>query len=167
MEKTVKTVQKTVNVQGDQKKIRKKESCENHVLKHLKKQSKWIIVAVVFDLIHYNLYPLFNKDLHLYIYDSSQSIAFLFYIYAIYKLIPNQLVFMQVLLTSWLWFSIGDVVNVVYNYNAVNELRLDNVFLFITVLQLSYKFRNNLYLYLEVFRFNLKVEKYETVQIEI
>ena len=160
MEKTEVKIQ---NAQGDQKKTRRKESCESHVLKHLKDNSKWILLAVVFDLLHYNIYPLFDEHLHLYIYDSSQSIAFLFYIYAIYRLIPKELIIMSVVTSTWLWFSVGDVFNVVYNYNAVNEVRLDNIFLVFNVIMLCYKFRGYLYLQWEIFKFNLKIDRYEGV----
>jgi len=154
---------KTQSVLVDQKKTRKKESCESHVLKHLKKQSKWILVAVVFDLLHYNIYPWFDEQLHLYVYDSTQSIAFLFYIYAIYKLIPDKLVIMHVIMSMWLWFSIGDVFNVVYNYNAVNEIRLENILLLVNTIMLCYKFRDYLYLQWAIFEVNLKIDKYEGV----
>jgi len=165
MELRRKTELKNVIVQGDQRRTRKKENCESLVLNHLQKNSKWVIIAVIFDLIQYNIYPLFDEYLHLYIYDSCQSVAFLFYIYAIYKLVPNDLMIMHLLLTAWLWFSIGDVLNVVYNYESANGFNFDNLFLMFSVLQLCYKFRNNLHLHLEVLRFNLKIERYEKVYI--
>lgn len=157
--------QKILNVQEDHQRIRKNANSENHVLDHLQKSSKWIILAVVFDLIHYNIYPLFEEHLHLYIYDSCQSVAFLLYIYAIYKLIPEKLAIMHVLLTAWLWVSVGDVLNIVYNYKSTQEFDFDNLFLMVTILQICYKFRNNLYLHLEVLRFNLKIERYEKLYI--
>ena len=156
---------KNVIEQDDQKKTRKKENCENHVLKHLQKNSKWVIVAIIFDLIQYNIYPLFDVYLHLYIYDSCQSLAFLFYIYAIYKLIPEDLTTMHLILNAWLWFSVGDVINVVYDYNSIKKFNFDNLFLMFSVLQLCYKFRNNLYLNLEFLRFNLKIQRYEQIYI--
>ena len=156
---------KNVIEQEDQKKTRKKENCENHVLRHLQKNSKWVIVAIIFDLIQYNIYPLFDEYLHLYIYDSCQSVAFLFYIYAIYRLIPEDLTTMHLILNAWLWFSIGDVINVVYDYNSIQKFNFDNLFLMFSVLQLSYKFKNNLHLNLEFLRFNLKIQRYEQVYI--
>lgn len=156
---------KNVIEQDDQKKTRKKENCENHVLKHLQKNSKWVIVAIIFDLIQYNIYPLFDVYLHLYVYDSCQSLAFLFYIYAIYKLIPEDLTTMHLILNAWLWFSVGDVINVVYDYNSIKKFNFDNLFLMFSVLQLCYKFRNNLYLNLEFLRFNLKIQRYEQIYI--
>jgi len=165
MGKTEKTEVKTVIEQVDHQKRKKVESSESLVLNHLKNNSKWIILACVFDLIHYNIYPLFEEHLHIYIYDSTQSIAFLLYIYAIYKLIPEKLLIMHLLLTSWLWFSIGDVLNVVYNYGSTQEYNFDNLFLMFTVLQISYKFRHNILLNLEVLRFNLKIERYEGVLV--
>lgn len=156
---------KNVIEQDDQKKTRKKENCENHVLKHLQKNSKWVIVAIIFDLIQYNIYPLFDVYLHLYVYDSCQSLAFLFYIYAIYKIIPEDLTTMHLILNAWLWFSIGDVINVVYDYNSIKKFNFDNLFLMFSVLQLCYKFRNNLYLNLEFLRFNLKIQRYEQIYI--
>ena len=156
---------KNVIEQEDQKKTRKKENCENHVLRHLQKNSKWVIVAIIFDLIQYNIYPLFDEYLHLYIYDSCQSVAFLFYIYAIYRLIPEDLTTMHLILNAWLWFSIGDVINVVYDYNSIKKFNFDNLFLMFSVLQLSYKFKNNLHLNLEFLRFNLKIQRYEQVYI--
>ena len=157
--------QTELNEQGNHQKIRKNVNSENLVLDHLQKNSKWVIVAAVFDLIHYNIYPVFEEHLHLYIYDSCQSVAFLLYIYAIYKLIPKNLVIMHVLLTAWLWISVGDVLSIVYNYNATQEFNFDNLFLMFTILQICYKFRNNLHLHLEVLRFNLKIERYEKVYI--
>lgn len=156
---------KNVIEQEDQKKTRKKENCENHVLRHLQKNSKWVIVAIIFDLIQYNIYPLFDEYLHLYIYDSCQSVAFLFYIYAIYRLIPEDLTTMHLILNAWLWFSVGDVINVVYDYNSIQKFNFDNLFLMFSVLQLSYKFKNNLHLNLEFLRFNLKIQRYEQVYI--
>ena len=156
---------KNVIEQEDQKKTRKKENCENHVLRHLQKNSKWVIVAIIFDLIQYNIYPLFDEYLHLYIYDSCQSVAVLFYIYAIYRLIPEDLTTMHLILNAWLWFSIGDVINVVYDYNSIQKFNFDNLFLMFSVLQLSYKFKNNLHLNLEFLRFNLKIQRYEQVYI--
>jgi len=156
---------KNVIEQEDQKKTRKKENCENHVLRHLQKNSKWVIVAIIFDLIQYNIYPLFDEYLHLYIYDSCQSVAFLFYIYAIYRLIPEDLTTMHLILNAWLWFSVGDVINVVYDYNSIQKFNFDNLFLMFSFLQLSYKFKNNLHLNLEFLRFNLKIQRYEQVYI--
>ncbi len=72
---------------------------------------------------------------------------------------------MHLLLTSWLWFSIGDVLNVVYNYKSMQEYNFDNLLLMFTVLQISYKFRHNILLNLEVLRFNLKIERYEGVLV--
>ena len=80
-------------------------------------------------------------------------------------MIPGDLIIMHLLLTAWLWFSVGDVLNVVYNYESTKEFNFDNLFLMFSVLQLCYKFRNNLHLHLEVLRFNLKIETYEKVYI--
>jgi hypothetical protein len=147
--------------QDDHLRKKKEEKCENHVLKHLQKQSKWVLVAIVFDLIHYNIYPIFPEELQLYVYDSTQSIAFLFYIYAIYKIIPKQLMLMHFILSAWVWFSLGDVFNVVYNYNAVNEIRFENYCLLLNILMMCYKFREHLYLQYAILLFNLKIERNE------
>ena len=61
MELRRKTELKNVIVQGDQRRTRKKENCESLVLNHLQKNSKWVIIAVIFDLIQYNIYPLFDE----------------------------------------------------------------------------------------------------------
>ena len=55
MELRRKTELKNVIVQEDQRRTRKKENCENLVLNHLQKNSKWVIIAVIFDLIQYNI----------------------------------------------------------------------------------------------------------------
>jgi len=137
--------------QEDHQRRKKAGNYENQdLVKHLQKQSKWILIAFIFDLIHYNIYPLFNEDSQLYVYDASQSIAFLFYIYAIYKLIPEELILMHFITSAWLWFSIGDVFNVVYNTGAIQGLRLENWCLLFNILVFSYKFRYELLLRLEI-----------------
>ena len=138
----------TQKEQEDHQRKRKVESYENQdLVKHLQKQSKWILLAFIFDLIHYNIYPLFSEDSQLYVYDSTQAIAFLFYIYAIYKLIPKQLMLMHFITSAWLWFSIGDVFNVVYNTDYVN---LENWCLLFNLILFAFKFRYELLLRIEI-----------------
>lgn len=129
--------------------LQKRKKGVNYVnqdlVKHLQKQSKWILIAFIFDLLHYNIYPLFAEN-QLYVYDATQSIAFLFYIYAIHKLIPKELMLMHFVTGAWLWFSIGDVFNVVYNANALQDLRLENWCLLLNVFMFSYKFNDEMLL---------------------
>ena len=134
--------------QEDHQKRRKVGNLENQdLVKHLQKQSKWVLIAFIFDLIHYNIYPLFPEDSQIYVYDASQSIAFLFYIYAIYKLIPKQLMLMHFITSAWLWFSVGDVFNVVYGLEGV---RLENWCLLLNLLLFAYKFKDELLLRIEI-----------------
>jgi len=154
-------------VQKELEHLQKRRKVENYanldLVNHLQRKSKFVIFAIIFDLLHYNIYPLFDEGLQLYVYDSTQSIAFLFYIYAIYKLIPKELVLMHFILGAWLWFSIGDVFNVVYVSNGLDGLRLENWLLLFNVSVFSYKFRDELYLRWEILRFNLNMERYEGV----
>jgi len=134
--------------QEDHQKRRKVGNLENQdLVKHLQKQSKWVLIAFIFDLIHYNIYPLFPEDSQIYVYDASQSIAFLFYIYAIYKLIPKELMLMHFITSAWFWFSVGDVFNVVYGLEGV---RLENWCLLLNLLLFAYKFKDELLLRIEI-----------------
>jgi hypothetical protein len=132
----------------DLQKRKKVESYVSHesVVNHLQRQSKWVLIAFIFDLLHYNIYPLFAEGQQLYIYDATQSIAFLFYIYAIHKLIPKELMLMHFVTGAWLWFSVGDVFNVVYNADALQDLRFENWCLLLNVFMFSYKFNDELLL---------------------
>ena len=133
------------------RKRKKVERCVNlDLVDHLQSNSKYIILAILFDVIHYNIYPLFDEGVQLWVYDSTQSIAFLFYIYAIYKIIPKQLLMVHFILSTWLWFSIGDVFNVVYNVNNTIGFRLENLLLLFNLFIFGYKFRKELYLRLEI-----------------
>lgn len=139
------TVQKEL---VDLQRRKKVESYVSHesLLNHLKRSSKWVLIAFIFDLIHYNIYPLFAEDSQLYVYDATQSIAFLFYIYAIHKLIPKELMLMHFITGAWLWFSIGDVFNVVYDADVLEGIRFENWCLLLNVFMFSYKFNNELLL---------------------
>ena len=145
------TVQK--ELEGLQRR-KKAESYVNHesLLNHLKKQSKWVLIAFIFDLIHYNIYPLFAEDSQMYVYDATQSIAFLFYIYAIHKLIPKELMLMHFITGAWLWFSVGDVFNVVYDADVLKGIRFENWCLLLNVFMFSYKFNNELLLRYNIYR---------------
>ena len=161
MERWEKQIVKKRTVQKelvDLLKRKKDERCENPKLeRHLKRNFKFIIIAFLFDFVHYNIYPLFAEGSQLYVYDATQSIAFLFYIYAIYKLIPKQYVMYQFILSCWLWFSLGDVFNVVYNTNLVTGFSLENVCLLFNVFVFSYKFRYELYLRCNILICRLKL----------
>jgi len=150
MEKWEKQEQKKLIIQKelvDLQKRKKAERCESPRLeRHLKRNFKFVLLAFIFDFVHYNIYPFFDEGSQLYVYDATQSIAFLFYIYAIYKLIPKQYIMYQFILSSWLYFSLGDVFNVVYNANTVIGLQLENVCLLFNLFVFSYKFRHELYL---------------------
>ena len=118
MEKTVKTEQKTVRELVHLQKRKKAESLERvecQVVQKLKQSSKFVIFAIVFDYFHYSLWELFPEAQQIYIYDSTQSLAFLFYVYAIYKMIPEQLQIMNAVCSMWLWFSVGDCITIIYS----------------------------------------------------
>ena len=55
----------------------------------------FLIIAILFDFLHYNIYPLFAEGLQYYIYNCTQSIAFLLYIYVIYLFIPKERLLMH------------------------------------------------------------------------
>jgi hypothetical protein len=144
--------------QEDHQRKRKVGNLENQdLVKHLQKQSKWVLIAFIFDLFHYNIYPLFSQDSQLYVYDTSQSVAFLLYIYAIYKLVPEQLMLMHFITSAWLWFSIGDVFNMVYNADAIESIRFENWLLLFNVFLFSYKFKYELLLKYEILLYAFKL----------
>jgi hypothetical protein len=93
----------------------------------------------------------------LYVYDTSQSVAFLLYIYAIYKLVPEQLMLMHFITSAWLWFSIGDVFNMVYNADAIESIRFENWLLLFNVFLFSYKFKYELLLKYEILLYAFKL----------
>ena len=148
---------------------RKVESLENqecqNLIQKLKQSSKYIIFAIVFDYFHYSLWEKFPEHLQLYVYDSSQSLAFLFYIYAIFKMIPKKLMVMYSIVSMWLWFSIGDVVAMVYSNKTIETIPFEYYCLYFNIVMLCYKFRDYLYLQWEIFRFNLKIDGYEGILV--
>lgn len=111
----------------------------------------------MFDFIHYNIYPLFAEDIQLYVYDATQSITFLLYIYAIYKLIPKQFLTMHFITCAWLWFSVGDTASIIYDSKTLEYFDLEHVCLFINVLIFSYKFYDELYLRYEILMCRFKL----------
>ena len=174
MEKTVKTEQKTVSTWVNLLKRKKAENLERaeyhqqDLKARLKQSSKYVLIAIGFDFIHYDLWSLFPEELHLYIYDATQSLSFLLYIYAIYKFFrKEETPIMYSVLSMWLWFSVGDCLTMVYGSKTIEGMRIEYYCLYLNLFVLSYKFRNYIYFYIELMRFNLKVEKYETVQIKI
>ena len=104
-----------------------------------------------------------NKHLASLLLHSTQSLAFLFYVYAIYKMIPEQLQIMNAVCSMWLWFSVGDCITIIYSSKTLDSIPLEYYCLYFNIILIAYKFRHNIYFYIELMRFNLKVEKYETV----
>ena len=140
-----------VQIEQEDHQRRRKEGnlgkVDSQVVQKLKQSSKYVLLAFIFDLFHYSLWEYFPEDSQIYVYDASQSIAFLFYIYAIYKLIPKQLMLMHFITSAWLWFSVGDVFNVVY---ALEGIRLENWCLLLNLLLFAYKFKDELLLRYEI-----------------
>ncbi len=127
----------------------------------LKQLSKYIIFAFLFDYIHYDLWVFFPEHLQLYAYDATQSLAFLFYIYAVYKLFylfKEYTPIMYAISSLWLWFSVGDVVTIIYSTKTLEALQLEHCCMGLNMFVLSYKYRDNLRLYFELFRFNLNID---------
>jgi len=136
------------------------------VRQRLLQSSKYVVLGIVFDFVHYDFWGWFPEHLHTYIYDSSQSIAFLLYIYAIYDIFSrfkNIVPVMYGLISMWLWFSIGDAFTMVYANKTLEGLRIEYYCLAGNILILCYKFRDYLYLQWAIFEVNLKIDKYEGV----
>lgn len=110
----------------------------------------FLIIAILFDFLHYNIHPLFVEDLQYYIYNCTQSISFLLYIYVIYLFVPKERLLMHFIINSWLWFSVGDVIEIVYDSKEVNFLNMEHIALFFSVLFFCYKFRKQLYLEIRI-----------------
>ena len=132
----------------------------------LKQCSKYVILAFIFDYVHYDLWGFFPDPLQVYVYDSSQSIAFLLYIYAICKFFDkDNTPIMYAICTTWLWFSVGDAFTMVYFHKTLEGLRIEYYCMWFNVIMLCYKFRGYLYLQWEIFKFNLKIDRYEGVLV--
>lgn len=154
------TVQMVQKEQEDHQRKRKVGNYVNHdslLVQKLKQSSKYVLIAFIFDCVHYSLWEYFPEDSQLYVYDASQSVAFLLYIYAIHKLIPEQLMLMHFITSAWLWFSIGDVFNMVYNADAIESIRFENWFLLFNVFLFSYKFKYELLLKYEILLYAFKL----------
>jgi len=123
----------------------------------------FLIIAILFDFLHYNIYPLFAEGLQYYIYNCTQSIAFLLYIYVIYLFIPKERLLMHFVISSWLWFSIGDVIEIVYNSKEINFLNMEHITLMISVLLFCYKFHKQLYLELKILGVGLKLAVWKSI----
>ena len=123
----------------------------------------FLIIAILFDFLHYNIYPLFAEGLQYYIYNCTQSIAFLLYIYVIYLFIPKERLLMHFVINSWLWFSIGDVIEIVYNSKEVDFLNMEHITLMISVLIFCYKFHKQLYLELKILGVGLKLAVWKSI----
>lgn len=123
----------------------------------------FLIIAILFDFLHYNVHPLFAEDLQYYIYNCTQSITFLLYIYVIYLFVPKERLLMHFIINSWLWFSVGDVIEIVYNSKEVNFLNMEHIALFISVLIFCYKFNKQLYLEFKILWVGLKLAVWKSI----
>jgi hypothetical protein len=135
------------------RKKRKEGCCENQdsrVVQKLKNSSKYILFAFVFDLCHYSLWEYFPEPQQLHIYDVSQSLAFLFLYYAIYKMTPKELPIIHSIASLWLWFSVGDCFTMVYTEKSISSIPFEYYCLWLNLLMLSYKFKDELYLRYEI-----------------
>ena len=88
--------------------------------------------------------------------------AFLLYIYALYKVIPKEIIIAHFVLSTWLWYSIGDVINVVYELNHPG-LKLENILLLLNFLIFTYKFRSQMSLRIDIFICEIKLVLHERI----
>lgn len=136
---------------------------QNQKEKRKNKVYNFLIIAILFDFLHYNIYPLFAEEIQYYIYNCTQSIAFLLYIYVIYLFIPKERLLMHFVINSWLWFSIGDVIEIVYNSKEVDFLNMEHIALFVSVLLFCYKFNKQLYLELKILGIGFKLALWKSI----
>jgi hypothetical protein len=96
------------------------------------------------------LWGLFPEPSQLYVYDSSQSLSFLLYIYVIYKLVSlfeAEIPIIYAICSLWLWFSVGDVITIVYSVKTIEALKLEYCCMSFNLFALLYKYRGGLNVY--------------------
>ena len=70
---------------------------------------------------------------------------------------------MHFVINSWLWFSIGDVIEIVYNSKEVDFLNMEHIALFVSVLLFCYKFNKQLYLELKILGIGFKLALWKSI----
>ena len=166
MERWQKQATQRIATRKELVRLQKRKKDENftnlELVNHVISNFKYVVVAIIFDLLHYNIYPFFEEAYQVHIYDSSQSMAFLLYIYALYKVIPKEIIIAHFVLSTWLWYSIGDVINVVYELNHPG-LKLENILLLLNFLIFTYKFRSQMSLRIDIFICEIKLVLHERI----